>query len=237
MLPRLIRNTIQLAFESTVIALALGLPIACWLAIGSGRLQRAGRIVANAGIGLPPVGVGVYVFLLIGGFPFGRFWSVGMHLMVFVQSIIAIPIVVALAMAAMLRLPVGLLAQARAYGASMPRLFVFALREARLGILTAVIVALGSAIGEVGAMTVLVDPSNPEATLAMRILNDESAGHPQSDPFTSTAFQVEHSMVILAMLLLLGAILTVAQQAHGRRRISRGRGTLSWPVGAAGGEA
>jgi tungstate transport system permease protein len=213
-LPSLIRNTLRLAVESTAIALFLGLPLAYWLATGSSRVCRSGRILANAGIGLPPVGVGVYVLLLLGFNAWSGPWlEQPWNGMVLVQTIIGLPIVVALATAAILRLPDGLIEQARAFGAGGWRLFAFTLREARVGILTAVIVALGSAIGEVGAVTVLVDPSNSQATLAMRILNDESQG-----AFLTTAPQVEHSIVILAMLLVLGVVLTIVQQSRGTWR-------------------
>jgi tungstate transport system permease protein len=232
--PSLIENTLRLALWSTGIGLLLGLPLAFWLATGSSRVRRAGRTLANSGIGLPPVGIGVYVFLLVGHFPLESFWRVGMHAMVFVQTIITVPIVVALATGAILRLPAGLVEQARAFGAGRWRLFAFVLREARVGILAAVIVALGSAIGEVGAVTVLVDPSNPEATLAMRILGDEAAGHPQ-DAFAGVAYQVEHAMVILAMLLVLGLVLTVIQQAQGRSG-SRLPWIFPRSIEAAGGE-
>lgn len=215
-LPSLIRNTLRLAVGSTAIAVCLGLPLAYWLAAGSSRVRGAGRTLANAGIGLPPVGVGVYVFLLLGTAPWFVRWG-PMGQMIFVQTIIGLPIVVALATAAILRLPEGQIEQARAFGAGGWRLFAHVLREARVGIVTAVIVALGSAIGEVGAVTVLVDPVNPEATLAMRILNDESRGG-----FVSTAYQVEHAIVIVAMLLLLGLTLTVVQRSQGGWRRRRG---------------
>jgi tungstate transport system permease protein len=227
-LPSLIRNTLRLAFETTAIALVLGLPLAYSLATGSSRARRAGRTLANAGVGLPPVGVGVYVLLLLGfNSRSGPWLEHPWNGMVLVQTIIAVPIVVALATAAILRLPGGLVEQAQAFGAGGRRLFVFTLREARVGIIAAIVVALGSAIGEVGAVTVLVDPSNPNATLAMRVLNDESQG-----AFSTTAHQVEHSMVILAMLLALGLVLTIVQQSGGMRgRRPSGRRPLLEPTG------
>ena len=54
-------RTLRLAFASTALALVIGLPIAVWLAEASTRARRAGIVVANAGLGLPPVVLGVYL--------------------------------------------------------------------------------------------------------------------------------------------------------------------------------
>ncbi len=218
-LPRLITNTLHLAIESTLIALVIGLPISYWLAMRTNPLTRAGRTIANACLGLPPVGVGIYVLLLLFSHPpplgTAHWFSDSMHDMVFVQTILAIPIMIALPSAAILRLPPGLIEQARGFGAKRLRLFAFTLREAKLGILTALIVSMGSAIGEVGATTVLVDPSNPDATLAMRILNDSSMGATPTGTPLDISYRVEHSLAILGMLLCLGAVLTIAQRWRG----------------------
>jgi tungstate transport system permease protein len=181
-------------------------------------MRRAGRIAANAGLGLPPVGVGVYAFLLLpGSAPWGGQWIGSWNAIILVQTVLGLPIVVALCATAILRLAPGLVEQARAFGASGWRLALFALREAKVGVLAAVILAMASAIGEVGAITIVSSNAgaSPTATLAVAVLNDGSRGSGVSRT-DFVAFSVEHTIVILAMLLVLGGLLTVLQQWSGR---------------------
>ena len=71
------------------------------------------------------------------------------------QTILALPYIVALTPAAIQGLPPGLLAQARALGAGRIQLSLLALREAKIGVLAAVIAALGATIAEVGAVVIV----------------------------------------------------------------------------------
>jgi tungstate transport system permease protein len=208
-------NTLRLAFEATPIAMIIGLPLACAIGLGRSGGSRTAMILANAGLGLPPVAVGVYVFLLIPGTataPWGGYWLNTMNGMVLGQTILALPIVVALSAIAIRSLPEGLVEQARAFGASGWRLGLFTLREAKLGVITAVIVALGSAIGEVGAVTLIGGNSETTtATLASQMLNDVVGAN-------GVPGAVEHGIVLLSLMLVLGAALTIAQYTSKRSR-------------------
>jgi ABC-type tungstate transport system substrate-binding protein len=116
------------------------------------------------------------------------------------------------------RLPDGLFDQARAYGAPGWRLGVFALREARVGAVTAVIVAMGSAIAEVGAVTIIGGNSTVgTATLASQILNDVNI-LPVGD-----AQAVEHLIVLLGLMAGLGVVFTLSQQWDSRFARRRGQ--------------
>jgi tungstate transport system permease protein len=149
--------TIEVAAIATVVASAIGLPIG--LAIGLGRFRgcRLLQIVANASLGLPPVLVGLFLFLVF--VPQGPLGS--LHLILtkpavyIAQTVLALPYIVALTAAAIQGLPQGLAAQARVFGAGRRQLCVLALREARIGVMAAVIAALGSALSEVGAIVIV----------------------------------------------------------------------------------
>src|SRR3954452_22310710 len=52
-------TTLKVALWSTVLALAIGLPIGLALGLGRFRGRRVGPPFANAGMGLPPVAVGL----------------------------------------------------------------------------------------------------------------------------------------------------------------------------------
>jgi tungstate transport system permease protein len=149
--------TIQVAVVATVVAAAIGLPIGLAIGLGRFRGRRALQVLANASLGLPPVIVGLFLFLLF--LPQGPLSS--LHLQdtkraVFIaQTILALPYIVALSAAAIQGLPRGLLAQADVLGAGRRQLCTFALREARIGVMAAVIAALGSALSEVGAIVIV----------------------------------------------------------------------------------
>lgn len=213
-----IGRTLVLAVVSTTIALAVGVPLALWLTDRGTRSRRAGLIVANAGLGLPPVVLGVYLALvLLPASPLGPLdWSDTLQAMVLAQTLLALPIVVALTAAALRALPSGLLLQASAFGASRTAVSVLALREARVGLVAAVITALGSALAEVGAVVIVGGNSRGQTnTLASTVLLDLSAG----DPAGATA----NVLVLVGLMLLLGLALTVIQQRLRPRATRRPR--------------
>jgi tungstate transport system permease protein len=206
-------TTLRVALWSTVAALALGLPAGLALGLGRFRGRRVGLALANAGMGLPPVVVGlVAALLLFRGAPLG-----GLNLLytldgvILAQTLLALPLVVALTAAAVQSLPDGLLDQARAFGASRARVAALALREARVGVLAATIAAMGSAFAEVGAVVLVGGNIDGETqTLASAVLVRVSAGE--------YGRAIALGTILLGIILVLAAVLTVAQQ-HERRAL------------------
>jgi tungstate transport system permease protein len=204
--------TIRVALISTGIALVAGLPAGLALGLGRFRGRRFGLIVSNAGLGLPPVMVGLVLSLLM----FPRAPLGGLHLLftlkgvIVAQTVLALPIVVALTSAAVQTVPAGLLDQARAFGARTDQVWALALREARIGVMAATIAALGSALSEVGAV-VLVGGNieGSTQTLASAALEQVDAGH--------FAQGMAIGIVLLGLILVLAAVLTVLQQRGGVR--------------------
>lgn len=199
-------RTLRLAFGATAVALVAGLPLGVALGSARPRLRRPGFVLANAGLGLPPVVLGVFLALLLLSPPLGPLGLTSTLLGVFfAQVLLALPIVVALTAGAVAALPEGLLVQARAYGAGRAERGLLALREARIGVLAAVIAALGSAVAEIGAVVIVGgnvrDRTN---TLASTVLLDLDRG----DPAGATA----DIIVLLLVVVVLGAVLTAVQQ-------------------------
>lgn len=204
---RLTWVTLEVAGVSTAIALVIGLPIGLVLGLGRFRGRRIGRTLSNAGLGLPPVVVGlVLALLMFPRAPLGRWHLLFTLKGVFVaQTVLALPIVVALSSAAVQAVPGGLLAQARAFDAGTLQVWALALREARIGILAATIACVGSALSEVGAV-VLVGGNiqGVDQTLASAALQEVDAGH-----FSQG---VAIGIILLGLILFITALLTVAQQ-------------------------
>lgn len=203
--------TIHVAVVATVIALLIGIPVGLTLALGRFRGRGFLLAVANAGMGLPPVVVGlVLALLLFRGAPLGGLhWIYTLNGVILAQTILALPIVIALSAAAVLGLPAGLLQQARAFGASWAQIAVLAVREARIGMLAATIAALGASLSEVGAVVLVGGNIHGETeTLASGLLVSVSSG----DYGAGIALGV----ILLGLVAVLSAGLTVAQQRTAR---------------------
>ncbi len=125
------------------------------------------------------------------------------------QTILALPYIVALTAAAIQGLPPGLLAQARLFGAGRRQLSLLALREAKIGVIAGIIAALGAALSEVGAVVIVGgNIQNYDQTLASAVLQ-------QVNDYTNYPYALGISLVLLALILVLMAILTVLQQRSG----------------------
>lgn len=204
-------TTLQLAFWSTALALVLGLPIGLALGLGRFRGRRAGLALANAGMGLPPVVVGLVVALLLfRGAPLGSLELLyTLEGVIAAQTLLSLPLVAALTAAAVQALPRGLLDQARAFGASRAQVAALSLREARVGVLAAAIAAMGSAFAEVGAVVLVGGNIDGQTqTLASAVLVRVSAGE--------YGRAIALGTILLGIILVLSAAMTLAQQ-HERR--------------------
>ena len=208
--------TLRMAFWSTLLALAAGLPLGLLLGLGRFRGRGGALALVNAGMGLPPVIVGLVVALLLfRGAPLG-----GLDLLytlngvILAQAVLAFPIVAALTASAVQSLPDGLLDQARAFGASRTAVAALALREARIGVLAATIAAAGSAFAEVGAVVLVGGNIQGQTqTLASAVLVRVSAGE------YGTAIAL--GILLLGLVLILAAALTAIQQRQARTVLGR----------------
>ncbi|HUO71420.1 MAG TPA: ABC transporter permease [Solirubrobacteraceae bacterium] len=205
--------TVQVAAIATACAAVIGLPIA--LAIGLGRFhgRRTLQMFANASMGLPPVIVGLVLFLMF--VPQGPLGA--MHLNVtrrgvfLAQTVLALPYVVALTAAAIQGLPPGLISQARLLGAGRVQLSTLALREARIGVMAAIIAALGTTLSEVGAIIIVGgNVYGYDQTLASAALFEANAAH--------YANAVAIGIVLSGLILILmGGVGLLQHQGDGLR--------------------
>ena len=147
-------RTLAVCGSALVVALLIGLPIG--IALGRRRFGGHGAIVTliNSGMGAPPVVVGLLMALLLWrSGPLGGFELMYSPVaMVLAQILIALPLVVGITLAAAGALDEDWELQVRTLGVP-PRWRVWLLlREIRLGVLAAVIAALGGILSEVGAV-------------------------------------------------------------------------------------
>lgn len=207
-------RTLRIGLESMLLAALIGIPLGVLFGLGRFRGRGAGLAVFNAGLRVPPVALGLSLWLLLwpssqwGGGPLsGLGWIYTINAVILAQSLLALPVIVALTAAAVQAVPEGLLEQARAYGAGWPAVAALALREARIGVLAALIAALGTAMASVGAVLVVGSQSNA-STLPSAALNAWHMGG-----YNTRA--VAYGATMLGIFLVVAASLTAVQ--HGQR--------------------
>ena len=200
--------TIRLAFVATAVASLIGIPLGCAIGIGRFRGRRVAHALANASLAVPSVIVGILVLVLLlprgvlGGLQIA-FTLKGVYI---AQTLLALPYTVALTAAAVNALPPGLLDQARAFGARRGQLARLAMREARIGVMAAVIAALGTALSEVGAVVIVGgNIQNHDQTLASAVLQ-------QTTDYTDYPTAIAIAIVLLVLIGALMAALTVLGQ-------------------------
>lgn len=153
----IILRTLAISGAATVIAMLLGIPTGYALARSRFRGRTLLLGLVNTGMGMPPVVIGLIVWLVLArGGVFGP-----LHLlytpqaMVIAQFLIAVPLVIGFTAASVQALPGALPDLLRSLGAGRLQRLWLLCREARLGLLAAVMAAFGAIISEVGAaMTV-----------------------------------------------------------------------------------
>ena len=152
-------ETVVLTLEVTLVALAIALVIGIpsGAAIGLARHLPGRWLIVPliyTGMGLPPVTVGLFTYLLLSNQgPLGSLgWLFTPAGMIVAQTIIALPLVVGLTMAAVQGVDPNLPVQMVSLGATRRQVASVTLLEARVGVTAAVVAAYGAIISEVGAV-------------------------------------------------------------------------------------
>ena len=149
--------SLRVSLSASIFAMIIGAPIGVLLAISRFRGRQALIVLANALLGLPPVVVGLAVYLLLSRS--GPLGSAGLLFtptaMVIAQTAITTPIVVALVHRPATLLWAEYSDLARTDGVSVPRSVALVFALARASLLTAFLAAFGRAIAEVGAIIIV----------------------------------------------------------------------------------
>jgi tungstate transport system permease protein len=146
--------SLRVSGVALAISTTLGVPIGA--ALGLSRLRVRGLVTAllYTGMGLPPVVVGLFVYLMLSrSGPFGMLsWLFTSSAMIVAQVIIAFPLVAGLTMAAVQSVDPALRVQVRSLGATRWQELWAVLCETRIGIVAAIVAGFGGIISEVGAV-------------------------------------------------------------------------------------
>lgn len=204
-------TSIRVSGAATIISLMLGLPLGVVLGATHFGGRRLFLMLANTGMGLPPVAVGLVVAMTLSRR--GPLGSLGLlysqPAMIMAQVVIALPIIVAVTAAAVSAVPRQLRLQARSLGASRLQEGLLVLREARMGVIAAVAAGFGSIISEVGAvMMVGGNISDDTRVLTTGIVQYTRMG--RYGPALALAG------ILLGLVALVNVLLVVAQTSADR---------------------
>ena len=150
-------RSLQVSVTAVVIAAALGLPLGAWLAVNRFRFRRTTIAVLNALMGLPPVVVGLFVYILLSRS--GPFGVLGLlytpTAMIIAQVIIVTPLIASIAHQAIRDLWTEYHDLLISLNTSRPQRMRTLIWDARRALLTAALAGFGRAIGEVGAIMIV----------------------------------------------------------------------------------
>ena len=145
--------SLSAVFIATLVALPLGAAVAVFRFPGRG----ACIVLLNALMGLPPVAVGLLIYLLL-----SRAGPLGQHgllytpaAMVIAQAVLVVPIIAALAQQILSELYGEYEEQLRSLGVSSARAIPTLLWDGRFSLLIAVLAGFGRASAEVGAVIIV----------------------------------------------------------------------------------
>lgn len=140
-----------------IIATLLGLPLAAFLGFKRFPLKGIFINLLQTFMGLPPVAVGLFMYLLL-----SRSGPLGFlallytpSAMIIAQSILALPIVASLSHSAIVGVDPIITQASRALGATPYQVSMTIIKEARYGIMSGVIAAFGRVMAEVGAILIV----------------------------------------------------------------------------------
>ncbi|MEM3517292.1 MAG: ABC transporter permease [Candidatus Bathyarchaeia archaeon] len=149
--------TLRVSGTAVAIGALIGIPLGAGIGLKDFFGKRFLISVINTLMGLPPVVVGLFVYLLLStSGPLGAFQLLYTPTaMIIAQLIIAIPIVIGMTFSSVSSIDKTIHDKALSLGATKMQLMVTILKEAKTGLLTAIIAAFGGAISEVGAVMIV----------------------------------------------------------------------------------
>jgi tungstate transport system permease protein len=190
-LAEIVLLSLRVTLTAVAIAAALGLPLGAALGIFRFRGRTALVVLANACMGLPPVVVGVALYLLFSrSGPLGALgWLFTPRAMIAAQAVLVLPIIISLTRSTIEELWGEYEEQLTSLGSSKLRAVPTLLLDGRLALMTGVLAGLGRASAEVGSVL---------------IVGGNIAHHTRT---MTTAISLETARGDLALALALGLIL------------------------------
>lgn len=203
--------TLYVCSIATLAGMVLGIPLGALLALHRFPGRKLLVTLVNAGMGLPPVVVGLFVYLLLNRRgPLGFLgWLYTPRAIILAELVLAFPLVAGITMAALQDVDPRLMLQLRSLGAGRVRAALTLMRERRLSLLAAVIAGFGGVISEVGAAmmvggNLMLHGQPYTRTLTTALVLEVNRGE--------SIRAIALGLILLGITLVLVWILTMVQQ-------------------------
>ena len=203
--------SLRVSGTATLIAVLIGIPLGAFIGLKRFRGRTFAVALVHTGFALPPVVIGLFVFMLLSRNGPAGDWNLLFtpSAMIIAQALLATPYVIGISLAAVQAVPSDVRLQARALGASPFRAVLTHMREARIGLIAAVIAGFGAVISEVGAvMMVGGNIAGETRVMTTAIVLETRRGN------FRTAMAL--GLVLLAIAFAVNVTLTLAQQRRAR---------------------
>jgi tungstate transport system permease protein len=204
--------SLQVSLSAVAAASLLGLPLGAAIAVGRFRGRHVLIVLLNALMGLPPVVVGLVVYLLLSRAgplgPLGLLFTPGA--MVLAQTVLILPIIAALSRQAVEDAWREYEEQLRSLGVHGVQAALTVLWDIRFSLLTTLLAGLGRAAAEVGAVMIVggnIDGVTRVMTTAIAL--ETSKG--------DLPLALGLGIVLIAVVLVLNAAAFLVKEAAQRR--------------------
>ena len=149
--------SLRVSGTALVVSTFLGLPLAALLGFRKFPMRGLFINILNTFMGLPPVVVGLFIYLLLSrsgplGFMALLYTPIAM---IIAQSVLAFPIVTSLSHSAIVSVDPVIKQAATTLGATPFQTSLTIIREAKYGIMSGIIAAFGRVMAEVGAILIV----------------------------------------------------------------------------------
>ena len=190
--------SLYVSLTAVLISTLVSLPVAMFVGFSEFPGKRVVVAVINTGMGFPSVVVGLVVLFAVSNQgPLGPLNLVfTKEAMILSQFVLATPVITGVSLAAVTSVEDGVRDAAYAMGGTRLDVALVTIKEARYGIITAVLAGLGRAISEVGSVLIVGgNIAGADGTSVTRTL--------------TTAIQLEARQGRFELALILGTILVV----------------------------
>ena len=200
--------SLEISLSAVALAALIGMPLGAALALARFPGRGALVVLLNACMGLPPVVVGLFVYLMLSrAGPLGEFGLLFTPTaMVIAQCILVAPIIAALTRQTVEDLYAEYQEQLRSLGVGAARAIPTLLWDGRFSLLTAVLAGFGRAAAEVGAVIIVGGNINHVTrVMTTTIALETSKGY--------LALALGLGLVLLLIVVAVNATLMVVQSA------------------------
>jgi tungstate transport system permease protein len=200
-LSEIVLLSLRVSLAAVALSCLVGMPLGALLAVGRSPGRGAAVVIVNASMGLPPVVVGLVVYLLLSNSgPLGALQLLYTPTaMIVAQTVLVTPIVAALTRQVIEDLDAEYAEQLRSLGVGRLESVATLLWDGRYSLMTAALAGFGRAIAEVGAVIVVggnIDHVTRVMTTAIAL--ETSKGN--------LALALALGLVLLALAVLVNAV-------------------------------